>query len=143
MSNAKTYPSDSKTQFFLCDDVREEKGGKLSLIGFMPEPRLIVQGYDPKVNEDGQVPGLTILMIFHDGVGKFATSLSLVSPSGKEIASPEMIAQTEKHEDGPMNIIINFRPFPIDIGIHKFTVTFDDKYRYERTFEMNAIKAEN
>lgn len=137
----KIFPTDERAQFFLCEDVREEKGGKLTLIGFMPEPKVIVHGYDPKVNKDGHIGGLAFLLTFHDGQGKFATNISVKDPSGVELANSEQILETEKLEDGPMNIIVLSRPFPINPGIHKFSVTLDGAHRYERTFQI-ATKTE-
>ncbi len=131
---AKKLPT--AANFFLADSVREESGGKLTLIGFYSGNELILNGPLPKkLPADAQsiaLPGLSILITFFGGKGKFSLDIQLFDPKGIEFA-PAHRSEISIETPGAQNVILPIIPFPIKaFGKYMLRVKLDKQsYDYE------------
>lgn len=131
----KVFPSDGASVLLLSDDVRQEVGGKLTLIGYMPGHILKLEPKPADSNAQEALQSLVILMIFQDGVGTFNLQVSLTAPDGDEILKGNKPQSVEKLPDGAMNVNLVMKPFPAKAGTYNLTVSLDDR-DYKRSFSM-------
>ncbi|MBY4598384.1 hypothetical protein K3217_22985 [bacterium BD-1] len=122
--------------WILCDDIREEKGNKHTLIGVASGGDLIL----PKgtYKQGAAIASLCIFAKFEGGVGQFTQKLSLRSPSGNkfEVAgdSVELIAGKSHVSQ------IKIAPFLLEgLGQYHITQYFDDR-EFEMTFNISEAE---
>lgn len=130
---AKAYPTDANTLLLLCDDIRQELGGKLTLMGYMPGASFKLG----PVTEPGieMLQSLALLVVFQDGAGDFQLGASLTDPQGVNRIPTTQTQLIHKNDDGTMNVNLTLRPFPVQLGTYRLTVSLDDR-KYTRSFVM-------
>lgn len=121
----------TKVQFLLADAIRQETGGKLTILGLYSGDIVQLQGEYPKTLPDGQkeigIPSLAVLATFLDGHGKFKTSVTISDPTGKQLAK-SLPQEIEKSSEAPFNFILPFTPFPVrQLGQHHLILAIDKK----------------
>jgi hypothetical protein len=132
--NVTKAPSDAAVLFLLSEGVRQEMGGKLTILGFYPDAQILI----PKEMKQLVIP-LALTFIVTDGEGTFTTAVSLTTPSGKVVFSPpeEHFSDTVKNPGQPLSILVAAQPFITD-ETGKFDVTLrlgDASYR--RSFRVD------
>jgi len=128
----KKLPSELKTIFMVCEDIRAEGGNKFSLLGILGDRFNIPDQQDPTL------PSMTFFFAFTDGVGQFNASQEVLDPNGKVILAPTDKEPSTKPADGWMVFafkIVPFKPIP---GTYRVSVTLDDE-RYERMFTVQRV----
>lgn len=124
----KVYPKD--VRFLLADAVRQEQGGKLSLLGFYPGNLVILQGELPKdlrENELFGIPSLGLVFLIMDGQGDFKARIDIQQPNGKRVGLGAAL-DTKKKSGVTHTITVPLTPFPIDaLGTFKVSITFDGR----------------
>jgi hypothetical protein len=126
-------PSDAAVNFLLAETVRQEVGGKLTIIGFYPGNQLLI----PKGTKQTVTP-LAFIFLVLEGEGTFPSSISLVSPSGKAMFQDEKMPDTVKIPKQPLSVLVGVQPFVTD-EIGKFDVTLrlgDASYRRSFTVDF-------
>lgn len=131
----KKAPTDAATQFLICEAVRQEQGGKLSLLGLFPDGKILVPPETKKVT----LP-LVCVFIFQDGVGSFSSKVSVIAPSGAFMVNDEPFDDVEKRPDGPFIALVHIMPFQTE-EFGTFTVRLRlDENSYKRTFTIYPRK---
>jgi hypothetical protein len=75
------FPTDEKIDLLVCDAVRQEADGKLSLTGFFPTAEV-------KLDAGTPLPvalNLTFVFVLKDGDGQFRATFRIVDPLGTEL----------------------------------------------------------
>ena len=135
---SKQLPSQEKTIFLLCEDIRQELGGKISLLGVIPANHLTLEGM-PQNSADAVIPSLTFVFLFRDGEGEFNGKVGIIAPDEKELI-PENEHPMKKGAKDTMNTIFKLAPFKVMTGKFKPYVVLDGQ-RYEREFEVQQIQS--
>ena len=125
----------TKSDFLLCEGVREEKGKKLTILGFYA-------GNDIKFPKGTKVEdislSITFLVRFKDGLGKWKAFWKVVGPKGVEAIPKSQEIIIEKREDQYSIIILQIPEYKVkEYGTHKLITTLADK-NYEFEYEINA-----
>ena len=102
--NTNRLPTDGHALFLACESIRQEAGGKLTIIGAVTSGDIIVPGGTRTVT----LPSLAFLFVFRDGQGIFPVSFSLVAPSGRTLVDQHKLPNSVK---APGDLIINVAPF--------------------------------
>ena len=126
----------------LCDDIREEKSGKISLMGIY-DGHLVVQ----------QVPTVMTKICFHAQfsrmVGEYKMKVSIIYPDGEkervildgvDISIPEQV-DSETHKSRLNVTTVGFE-IPVE-GLYKivYVIYRDDKgYKYEQNFRISSLE---
>ena len=120
-------------QFLIAEDVREESGKKLSLLGVFAGDDINIEK-----NELGYaLPSFAILILGRGARGKFRGSLKLLSPSGKEIVVNQW---DELDFSSGANFVMPIKlvPFVInEFGPYTVSLTLSDT-PYTFTFSING-----
>jgi hypothetical protein len=72
--------------FLVCETIREEVGGKASLLGVFSGARLLV----PSDTRFPTAINLALFGVFHDGEGAFRTKVRIFDPDGTEMVNGEL-----------------------------------------------------
>lgn len=130
----------SRVRFFLCDDVRAETDGKITLVGFYPDDKIIVNQL-PAANTGPvlvAIPQLAIAAIVMDGVG------TLLSPSGEvtdplgKLVSRATLGAAVLVAGKTYSIVIKGNMFPVPhFGRYEFKLTLD-KTTFSFPFDIQA-----
>jgi len=116
------------TSFAVCDDVRAEQGGKLSLIGFYA--RSVVVGAIPAL-----MPKLCFFAQFDSLEGANVFSIRLVSPSGNLILEvPSLAVATPP----PSVVPAEYRATQFAFQVAPMSLNEEGVYRVEYCFEAWA-----
>ncbi len=102
-------PSDAAVQFVLCEAAREEKGGKISLLGVYPDRKVLL----PPDTKFPVAMQLALVFLLLDGEGPFNGTLSVNSSGGEPLLSGAALPNIEKASDAAGTVMINVAPFPI------------------------------
>ena len=79
-------PSDASVQFLICESVREETGGKATLLGYMGGGTILV----PRGTIFPVGIQLGMVFVLVDGEGKFRASLEAIGPNGVKLGETAM-----------------------------------------------------
>lgn len=126
----------TQIRFLLADSVREEAGGKLTILGLYSGDEVVMQGALPSQLPEGRaevyLKELAILIIAMDGEGEFQAQIQLYDPNNSPIrqSSPMPV---NKVKGSPMNIILPIAPFPVRaFGNHQLAFQLDKKvFKYK------------
>ena len=123
----------------VCEDVRIETHGKLTLTGFYPARKIVVQQGDPR--PDGEPAAalevISLLLIAQGGHGSFAGRIVLFNPDGSQ-ALEASLGNVELVAEGTGSIIGKLRPFVVKaFGTHRLTLWLDDR-SYDQSFDIMA-----
>ncbi len=130
-------PSDASTLFIPCENVRQELGGRLTLIGAAPGGELIL----PAAASVTNLVSLAFLFVFRDGEGTFSTSFSLFAPSGQALVDKFKLSDTIKKPNEPFNLIVHIAPFQTTESGQFRAVAKLDNRDYARTFFLRQASA--
>lgn len=138
---ANVYPKN--IQFLLADHVRQEEGGKLSLLGFYSGDAVLLKGPLPEEIPEGMegiaLPGLTIVAVVRDGHGSFNSAIHLYGPNGKELGEGVKGHALDKAKDGTANLLVPIQPFPIpEFGMYRVLLELG-KHEYEYRFRVGHL----
>lgn len=131
MTTEKQLPADSDILFLVCEMAREEARGKISLYGYIPAGKIVLES-------NATLP-VRILVAFafmvQEGVGVFKTSIEIQSPTGKPIPIPNL-PDTNKETNKVAAILINYTNFPVE-SFGEFTLTLKlDENSYIRRIHL-------
>jgi hypothetical protein len=127
----KRFPTDDATLFFICESVRQEAHGKVSLLGLFTAGEILVPVGTPMPLI---LASLAFLIVFKDGEGQFSLTMSLFNPSEQPIVRQAKMPEIYKEPGKAHNVMINFAPFQTpELGRFRVVVELDDR-KYERTF---------
>ncbi|WP_448031568.1 hypothetical protein [Bradyrhizobium liaoningense] len=127
-----TLPKDEQVRLILCEDIRPELNGKVSLLGFFPALSIRVK----EVGETIAIP-LAFLFLIESPPGKFAGTFSVERPDGKEMFNVAVQAVTNPGDDGT---IINVKAvtFPVPmVGVYSALLALDGQ-KYVRKFNVQV-----
>jgi hypothetical protein len=113
------------SRFYLCDDVRPEATGKLTLVGLYPDDKILAQ---TPLNQQG-TPGIVVISqmaivcVLFDGDGIFDVTTTLKGPMGQSIAN--MILKNATFIPlKPLVLIMPNQQFPLS-GFGQYTMTVE------------------
>ena len=125
-------PSDAAVNFLLAESVRQELGGKLTIIGLYPGNQITI----PKGTKQ-LVTSIAFAFIVLDGDGTFSTTFSLRAPSGKVIFKDDFLQRSVKNPGEPLIVLIAVQPFVTD-ETGKFDISLHlDSATYPRSFTVD------
>jgi hypothetical protein len=88
----KSLPKSDGSSFLLCEDVREEVNGKLTIVGVFPNDEIVLQ-------KDILIPSLMVVLFARGGEGPCETRISVTDPKGQTvIESPKQKIVVEKNK---------------------------------------------
>ena len=121
----------TRAEFYLCEDVRSEEGGRNTLVGLYPGNKILVR---PPADGSVVADRLAILAVLFGGSGEAKMSVVLTDPDGQ---AAELHLPKPVHLKGDTHSVkIRFRPFLIAaFGTYVVTVSFDDKV-FTYSFEV-------
>jgi hypothetical protein len=131
------FPTNAGLIFMLCDDFREDGGGKISLFGIYADAILVQQ---PLTQEKVALPSLAFYIAFRDGTGKFRMSIGLNGPGNTELIPAGEAQTVEKMPEGWMSVAFKVVPFEGPLGKYWLNITLEDeksaKTQYSRVFSI-------
>jgi hypothetical protein len=129
---ANKLPTDTNAIFILCESVRPEERGKITLIGAFIDGIILV----PPSTTTVTLTSLGLLFAFKDGEGTFSTEVSIFSPSNNPILNKAKLADSVKKSGFGLNVVVNIAPFHTnEFGPFRVSIYLDNQ-KYERTFEI-------
>ena len=124
-------PEERHLTFVVCEELRQETGGKVSLLGVYGGEEILV------IAPPGEAPilsGIGFYYCFGGGEGTFAARFELTDPHGTQVIS-NPVGQLVKRPDGALNVMVQLRPFPTAYGVYRARLYLDDR-AYERTLRV-------
>jgi hypothetical protein len=136
MSKKTEWESKLSVKFILCEDIRAEMQGKVSLVGVYPgENLLLVNDPPPGTPKDHKpaISSLAFVFFVSNGSGKASPRVIISDPRGK-VAAPVQLADTTFVPDSAATIAGLAKPFVVgevgkysirlEIGVRKFEFHF-------------------
>lgn len=118
-------------KFILCEDVRPETNGKLTLTGVYPGEIIVLNKLSPETKiPEGLIsilPRLVMVTFFHDATGGAkAVRATVTSPSGKVILRAQ-VGEFTVEEGKAGTLIIQTGPIGIpELGSYRLDLSLDD-----------------
>ncbi|MBI4190668.1 MAG: hypothetical protein HY525_09040 [Betaproteobacteria bacterium] len=129
----KQYPSDDKMLFLISDDVREETGGKVTVLGLSVATELIVPKQD---HQNAAIASMAFLFGITDGEGVFKSEFSIIDPDNQAVLKGNALAsEVEKLPGRNANLVFKLIPFKYKLGPYRVILKLDDR-AYERKFKI-------
>lgn len=138
---ARLFPKN--VQFILADAVRQEVGGKLTMLGLYSGDVVLLNETLPPALPEGAagmaLAGLTFLVRVLDGQGQFKYRVDLYGPKG-EMLGQRMTEQILEMQPGTTaSLIVPVQPFPIpEFGIYRIVLTLNGR-PYEFKFRVGHV----
>lgn len=139
----KQYPKDVK--FYVADEVRMDNTQRPMIMGLFTDDLILIDA--PKEIVPSQenpivIQGLCFLVACIDCKGEFKTKFNVITPEGNDLFATEDTSGVAKTVDevsrNNLNLILNFKPFPIvKYGKYKLVFTLDTK-TYDFTFGVEC-----
>jgi len=120
------YPADEDIWLILAEDIRQELGNKLSILGYYVGGDIVVE------KNNTSLGSLALLFIARGGDGFVDWSVDVISPSGAKIPSPSGSVKLEL--TSPFVQAVKYLGVRLEIGEYKVILSFDGMKRYERKF---------
>jgi len=126
----------SAPRFLLADNITEQSGGKLLIVGLYSGDVVVLHGplpaEVPAQFRGLAIPGLYILVTFIDGVGEFDASVRIYDPKGNALG-PESRLKAKLEKGKSQNLIVPLVPFPVTaFGKYRIELQIDTrKFNYE------------
>jgi hypothetical protein len=135
----RNSPESLEAKFILCEDVRSESHGKVTLIGAYPGDIIVLaSGPPPEKLLAGQVavlPRLAIAMFIKGGNGTYPVSGNLLGPREETIAQGEFGA-TALAQDKSVAVVMQAGSFPVtEFGRYTMKLLVGGK-KFEYMFEI-------
>lgn len=145
MTDQKVFPADGKIIFLAADDIRQEIGNKLSVIGLFNDGFVFI---DPTAAaaltaNPAQAIGIPLAIFFaiNDGVGQFSARLEIFTPSGKSALSGAAVNQVQKNPNETANFLVKFPLFAVrEFGDYAVKLMLDD-HQYDRVVHIQVASA--
>lgn len=122
----KTYPT--TTHILVADDIRQEQGGKLTLVGVYSGNNIIFElPENAPANARPVLPALSVYAAFLDGEGEYSARIDLLSPSDQILVSAGPFPAKKSLDE---NMILNCRWAPVNFpqdGKYTIKVSLDDR----------------
>lgn len=127
----RQLPSDEKTLFILCEDIRQELGKKISLLGVFTGGNIIVQ----TTEESTTLPSVGFYFVFTDGEGDFDGGFQVIGPNGESVTSKTGM-KFQKKPGESMVLMMKITPFKIENwGTYKISINLENEI-FERAFDV-------
>jgi hypothetical protein len=104
-----TLPKDDQVSLLVSEFVRQEQGGKVSILGYFPGNLI----YVPLNTETVSMP-LTFLFVVQGGEGILPTFFTLMAPSGRAMMDRAKLPDSEKKSGLTLSVIVQIIPFQSD-----------------------------
>jgi hypothetical protein len=106
-------PSRRGVRFFLAEDVRQETGGKFSLLGVFAGEKIFVSGTPPEVPSTIAfgLPSLAFVFVLTEGEGRFEGRFRLVAPDRKTVLTESTFELMELRRGHSNTIATTAKPF--------------------------------
>jgi hypothetical protein len=133
---SKVFPTDNKMGFIVCDSIRPEVGGKVSLLGYCATPHLTVEMPDLANDTIGGL-ALAVAFVLYDGEGTFSGKIEMKDPNGTVLGMADLDAIVKAAGD-PNITYINIPMLPISsMGNYTATLTLENTRNYSRTITID------
>ena len=135
-----SLPEKNTVQYILCEDVRKEAEGKLSLLGVFLANRIFVTVAESSEHSPGPVAllsSLAVVATFRGGVGKFKTKFEIFSP-GSEVVVQGTLGEVDLDRGDTSTAIFKINGFQVpEFGtfLARFTIgteVYDFNFSIER-----------
>jgi hypothetical protein len=127
--NANRLPTDGRALFLACESIRQEAGGRLTIIGAVTSGDMLV----PSGTQLVTLASLAFLFVFRDGQGTFPGSFSLMAPSGQTLVDQHKLPNSVKV---PGDLVVNIAPFETkELGEFRAVARLADQ-DFVRTFGL-------
>lgn len=138
---ANVYPKN--IHFLLADAVRQEEGGKLTVLGLYSGDAVLLKDPLPQVIPEGMeglaLPGLTIVALVRDGHGSFSYDVRLFRPDGIALGKGADGMRLDKAKETPASLLVPIQPFPIPgFGTYRVVLLLN-KHEYEYKFRVAHV----
>lgn len=121
----------------MLDDIREEKGGKFSLIGLYTQD-IIVEALPALLSK------LCFFSRLKGGEGDFSVKFSIKDPNGDEMLSKFSPFNITARKDGYSHVNFLISPFSLHFeGKYDFTMYLDGEPFHETSFFVSKTKVLN
>jgi hypothetical protein len=131
----------SRAKFLLCDDVRAETNGKITVVGLYPDDKILVNLIPGLPSLPGTVAVLNqiaIVCMLFDGDGMFPASATITGPSGLKLPSVMLGNPTFKPGTSATIVLNSGGAFPVPSYGHYKCVLTVDKQDFLFQFEIAA-----
>lgn len=126
----------SAPRFLLADNITEQSGGKLLIVGLYSGDVVMLHGTlpaeVPSQFHGVALPGLYVLVTFVDGVGEFDASVRIYDPKGNAF-DPKSMVKVKLEKGKSQNFLVPIVPFPVTaFGKYRIELQIDTKqFNYE------------
>jgi len=132
-----------KIKHYICEDVRQEIQGKITLNGLYPDdclvlPEIIAQG--PGVQEYTAVDRLMVLVNVSDDIGEKKIVTELLNPDGEIHGVNADIGTILLEEGKSANIIMNLAAFPVPTEGTYIIRVFIGDFKYDIPLTLRLEK---
>lgn len=139
MSTTQENVVPTEVSFVVCEDIREEKGARVSLLGVYGGGNIVL--YGDELVAGAAIEGLTIYAVFKGGSGEFQVQINVTPPGGTPIEKP---AKTVELKPGVAHqMVLKMRPFMVpSLGIYHFDFVFNDHvFRLDVPISLQPLPA--
>lgn len=131
----KQFPTREKATFIVCEDVRQELGGKFSLHGVFGTRNIILENVLGNPEDVEFLQSLAVYISFSDGEGEFSSGVQLLDPDGNDLLEGTDTDKSAVIGSHGINFTFKFSPFAVKVGTYRIVVSLDGK-DYEETFNV-------
>lgn len=112
----------------ICDDVRHELGGKLTIVGLYSNDVKLPRGDWERSEASVALKNLSFVNVFKGLHGLHSVAFHLIDPDGEIIGNQQNAAEQDfGAEPGFHNLVVNLTPFRISkLGEYRHVVVIDD-----------------
>ena len=126
----------------LCDDIRQERGRKLTILGFYgiaPKVRILVQDLTKRLER------ISFILLGGPGEGKYKLLMRLLDEDNNPVLEPKEAIEIDIQKSLETSILtlgLGGVKFP-KTGEYRFELQIDGKVCYTTSFEVGQGKAED
>lgn len=124
-------PTDTLVKFILCENAREDKGGKVSLLGVFPDDQILLPA-------DARFPAafpLALVFFLVDGTGSFPAEFEVQGPRNQPTFQGKL-PDVQKPPNNAATVVATFSPFiATQFGKYLATLILSGQ-RYVRSFDL-------
>jgi hypothetical protein len=138
MSNGKKYPT--VVWSVLADDVRQETGSKIFIIGAYTGNDIIITPSQPVPAGQKIALPLTLLAVFEGGDGEYEARLNIYDPLDKPVMNATL--KFNAGDAHTINAIFKLPTFSVsESGQYRAVLSFGDGEPYELKFKVKIAQA--
>ncbi len=138
----KSLPTENGIVFLICDDLRQEQGGKTTLLGVYGDTVMVEEPAGGTPGGEPILPSIACYFAFSDGEGEWVGELQVIGPDGKELLPPGATQPMVKKEAGWMAVAFKIMPFKALPGTYSVLIRLDGK-EYVRKFNVQMASAKH